>query len=489
MSTVMQREMLVLLSSLLLVPISHHALVVGQNLLQNGDFNDGLAHWNPGILDPGSVTGYPKWGTRVYQFRGDPSAFLDAPGGAFAFLDSDFFLLPHPGILTATMWGNHDPVVLGVQVRIETGPIYVLDSFDPPKTEFGQNPVTREYTLGPELVGKSIAIRLLCRSEPVYFVGTFCNFDDVSVTSESVATSTAGPSAEYPILHGQYVDIDWSKFHDQPEVAAWAKATADAQYQYLAGAQGVPSQHIRRSLIHLDTGIGGWAGGGEVEVRVDWFFGLNLASPPESGPSASMSQRDYSLQRLDAELYHEIAHNMAVVARQGYRPSWFTEALGTWAQSSVSQDGAYTRVRAQMEDVFWTDAAYDNPDPFAGYGKGALFLWWLVGRFGIGGLHTMVSQCYGYEEPWISEQDIDERGFLPWTHMTRDQLSRGFYDSVRSGWRVDIRLVVNEQHVPEFAGSPVFTVALLMTLVICRLAITKPVFRRGGMRDKPVPPR
>jgi len=413
--------------------------VEAQNLVQNGDFSNGLAYWNPGILDSGSIPGYPKWGTYVYPFKGDPSAFLDVPGGAFAYLDSDPFFMPDVGFVQITFWGNRDPVVLGVQLKVEGGSIYVLDSVEPPRTEFGQTPVTKEYVLGTNVAGRNVAIRFVCRSYPSSLVGAFCNYDDIHVTTRTMNTKTVTESTvPYPLLRGQYVDVDWSRFGDNPDIAVWAQRTGDAQYEHLALVQGVPREHMRRSLIHLDWGIGGWANNGEVGVDVDWFFGGNLIDPPSLGPSAGMSSRDYSLQRLDAEPYHKIAHNMIVVGLEGYRPSWFTEALGTWAQSSVTEPGEYTGIRAQKEDVFWYERAYDYPDPTAGYGKGALFLWWLVDNYGGAGLHRMVSQCFGWEQPWSSEQEIDARELLAWTGRSRSQLFEDFENSIRSGWRADI---------------------------------------------------
>jgi len=437
-----------------------------ENLVHNGDFSAGLAHWSPGILNAGSIPGYPRWGTYVYPTRGNPSAFLDVPGGAFAYLDSDFFFMPNAGTLKVTLWGNHDPVVLGVQVKIEGGPVYVLDSLEPPRTEMGQTPVTKQYLLGDNVAGRSIAVRFVCRSEPSFLVGTLCNYDDVFVSSQGGTVTSTSTALQYPVLRGQYVSVDWSKFREHPEVAVWAQRTADAQYRFLAGAQGLPPQHMRQSLIHLDSGRGGWASHGEVGVGVDWFFGRNLIAPPEQGPSAGMSPQDYSLQRLDAELYHEIAHNIPVVVTEGYRPQWFTEALGTWVQSSVTAPGAYTGIRAQMEDVFWYDDAYLHPDAFAGYGKGALFLWWLIDNHGIDGLHVMVSQCYGWERAWSSEEDIDLRGFIPWTGRSKNQLAQEYESSIQSGWRANIASLVNRYAIPELGKDPVLPIVLALLIIL-----------------------
>jgi hypothetical protein len=210
-------------------------------------------------------------------------------------------------------------------------------------------------------------------------------------------------------------------------------------------------------------------------LGVDWFFGKNLTNPPGQGPSAGMSSADYSLQRLDTELYHEIAHNMAVPALEGYRPGWFTEALGTWAQSSVTDVGAYTGIKAQMEDVFWADSAYANPDPFAGYGKGALFLSWLVQNYGAAGLHRMVSQCFGWDRYWSTEADIDNMGFKPWTGKDRQQLASDFLSSIQAGWRANIAAIESQtaditSTVPEFNHT---FEALLIVLIAVMLIVLR----------------
>jgi hypothetical protein len=167
----------------LLIELIISASVVAQgNLVVNGSFTNGLANWTPGVLSSGSYSGYPKWGTEVYPSVGRPSAYLDVPGGAFAYLDSDPFYLPATGTLSLVMWGHHDPVVLGVQVVVQGGQTYVLDSFDPPKADLGQNPVTKQYPLLSNVVGQNIAVRLLCRSESQYATGTFCDYTDVDVT-------------------------------------------------------------------------------------------------------------------------------------------------------------------------------------------------------------------------------------------------------------------------------------------------------------------
>jgi hypothetical protein len=161
-----------------------------EDLVSNGNFANGLANWTEGVLNSGSFSGYPHFGTEVDPSVGFTSAYIDVPGGAFAYLDSNLFYLPTIGTLSLTMWGHKDPVILGVQVVVQGGPTYVLASFDPPKTQLGQNPVTKQYPLLNNVAGQTIAIRLACRSEPQYATGTFCDYANVVVTSGSAPLIT-----------------------------------------------------------------------------------------------------------------------------------------------------------------------------------------------------------------------------------------------------------------------------------------------------------
>jgi hypothetical protein len=244
---------IVLVFAALAPTASSPELALAQNLIRNGDFSNGLSKWTPVVSDPGRAgDGYPKWGIEVDPHVGIASAYLDVPAGAFAWLDSDPFFMPDTGTVSVTMWGHHDSVDLGVQVAVQGGPTFVLDHFDPPKTEHGQVPVTRGYVLGTNVAGRSIAIRLTCHDLDDHWVGTFCDFANVIVTSGATSSSVTSTAAEYPVLHGVYADVDWSKFSGYPTVALWAQRTADAEYEHLELVQGIPANHMRRSLIRLD---------------------------------------------------------------------------------------------------------------------------------------------------------------------------------------------------------------------------------------------
>ena len=102
-----------------------------QNLVRNGDFSNGLTGWTVGVLKPSSFVGYPKWGifnTTPWRPQVKPFAYLDVPGGAAAYLESDPFTLPSSQeggwALTATIWGLHDPTDCAGSDKIADGHLY-----------------------------------------------------------------------------------------------------------------------------------------------------------------------------------------------------------------------------------------------------------------------------------------------------------------------------------------------------------------------------
>ena len=197
------RSLLPLFTILLLVVVaaSSAEFALAQNLIRNGDFSNGLSNWTPVVSDHGGAgDGYPKWGVEVDPHVGITSAYLDVPAGAFAWLDSDSFFMPNTGTVRVTMWGHHDSVDLGVQVVVvgPGGAAFVLDHFDPPKTEYGGIPVTREYVLGTNVAWRNIAIRLTCHDFDNHWVGTFCDFANVIVTSEQPPPPTVTVTAQPP---------------------------------------------------------------------------------------------------------------------------------------------------------------------------------------------------------------------------------------------------------------------------------------------------
>jgi hypothetical protein len=158
------------------------------NLIYNGSFTSGLDGWTPGILKPSGFAGYPRWGvfnSTPWRLGIDQFAFLDVPGAAEAYLDGTPFLLPSISggwTLGFTLWGLHDPTILGVQMKSQGG-IYTFDSFEPPYVERGQNATIKHYLIPANFTGQTIAVRFTCEGvNPGDAIGVYCGFDDVTVT-------------------------------------------------------------------------------------------------------------------------------------------------------------------------------------------------------------------------------------------------------------------------------------------------------------------
>jgi hypothetical protein len=158
---------------------------VSQNVLRNGDFSNGFAGWTPGVLTPSGFGGYPRWGIwNASPWRnGYPFAYLDVPGGAAAYLESDPFLLPQKQgswTLDATLWGQLSPTILQVQIKSQAG-FYTLDSFEPPKIELAQKPAMKHYLIPSNFTGQNIAVRFTCADTPPYHAqGVYCAITDIA---------------------------------------------------------------------------------------------------------------------------------------------------------------------------------------------------------------------------------------------------------------------------------------------------------------------
>jgi 4-amino-4-deoxy-L-arabinose transferase-like glycosyltransferase len=172
-----------------------------QSLLRNGDFSNGLNGWTPGTIKPSRFPGYPRWGifnSTPWRLGTNPFAFLDVPGGAEAYLDSDPFQLPENQsgwTLQSTLWGFHDPTILQVQIKSKSG-IYTLDSFEPPKVELGEQPAGKSYFIPGNFTLQTIAVRLTCQGvNPTDSHGVYCGYDDVAIVAgqRSATTPTTSP--------------------------------------------------------------------------------------------------------------------------------------------------------------------------------------------------------------------------------------------------------------------------------------------------------
>ncbi len=178
-------------------------LSVSQSLIHNGDFSNGLTGWTPGVLKPSGIKGYPRWGSsngtlgdwgNVHWGSGGMkhSAYLDVPGGATAYLESDLFKLPDKEgewTLDLTLGGAKSPTMLQVQLKTQIG-IYTLDSFETPKIELGQQPAIKHYSIPSNFTSQNIAVRFTCADVPPYHDdGVYCIFGGIPTPSSDIPTS------------------------------------------------------------------------------------------------------------------------------------------------------------------------------------------------------------------------------------------------------------------------------------------------------------
>jgi len=270
------------------------------------------------------------------------------------------------------------------------------------------------------------------------------------------------------IAEGRFVSVDWGIYPNDPEVRDWAVLTGDAQYVFLAELQGIsPAYRVRPFVILYpmrDARTDSTADKNHpatIWMGIDYLLRRNLPpTPPDpESPSYGMTREDYGLQRVDAAYYHELVHAMVLVADpSGDRPEWFYEGVATWAQSAVTDKGAYTGAKPGLEDSLVTAGAYRISQPndvFTGTGVTAALFWWLVENYGVSGLRSMIRQCFGLDAPaWRGETDIDAKGFVPWTGMTKGEISMEYYAAVKSGWRAKIQQILSRiPQEPEFTTT------------------------------------
>lgn len=171
--------------SIIILNVLPPASVMAQDqLVKNGTFSGGLSYWSTGVISQGGYSGYPKIGVQN-NFQGDPSLYIDAPGGADGYAEQTITIPNSNNVaLQFYTWGNHDPVTITVSVRAG-GSETVLDRFDPScKIDKGcRSPQFKSYNI-TSFSGQTIILRLRVASS--YGTGTFGWFDDVQILATRV---------------------------------------------------------------------------------------------------------------------------------------------------------------------------------------------------------------------------------------------------------------------------------------------------------------
>jgi hypothetical protein len=124
--------------------------------------------------------------------------FLDTFYGNSAYFQSSFFYVPESSTLTLSVLGHKDSVSLTIAIVVRDATVYTLDTLDPPKAQLGQQPISKTYALGSQLVGQNMAIRLGCSSTGS--TGTFCDYASIIVRTQgnrpnSISTVSGGLSS------------------------------------------------------------------------------------------------------------------------------------------------------------------------------------------------------------------------------------------------------------------------------------------------------
>lgn len=164
------------------------------NLVENGDFDDGLAGWTETVVTP-------SWGgaPRFEHMRSDGCL----PGranwlGINAWSSADGYVeqsIPLPCLTSLTLnlmtWGNLDPTLATISVVDERGTEHVLEAFVPPPIHAepepgkvvcsGNVPIAKSYDL-TEYSGQTVLLRLRGSSRGIS--GTYADFDDVEIIAD-----------------------------------------------------------------------------------------------------------------------------------------------------------------------------------------------------------------------------------------------------------------------------------------------------------------
>jgi fibronectin type 3 domain-containing protein len=176
-------------------------------IVQNGEFGSGFNGWTTVAVSSGSYgSPFPKIEIH-YDFGGsNPSAALDTPGGADAYLEQSIALPAAASAqLTFVTWGHNQAVTVTVSLFDQNGTNHVLGQFDPTcKIDSGCTSVeSKSYDVSSYL-GQTVTLRFRCTASGG--LGTIADFDNITVTAY-----WQGPPLNLVALAGDTaVNLSWS---------------------------------------------------------------------------------------------------------------------------------------------------------------------------------------------------------------------------------------------------------------------------------------
>lgn len=172
------------------------------NVVANGSFTAGLAHWSKRVVSRGQDgVGYPRiavgaltstasgenwsWMQKCARSQGrKPFAFIDAPGGADGYIQQQLKVPRSPGRLRFRTWGNLEPTEVTISV-VARGQVHPVLTYSPPSLQgnrangcSGKRPVTKSVNVAA-YAGKTVRLRVEATSTG--FAGTIADFDAFSL--------------------------------------------------------------------------------------------------------------------------------------------------------------------------------------------------------------------------------------------------------------------------------------------------------------------
>jgi hypothetical protein len=173
------------------------------NVVANGSFTAGLAHWSKKAVSRGQDgAGYPRiavgalnstasgenwsWMQKCARSQGSrPFAFIDVPGGANGYIQQQLKVPRSTGRLKFRTWGNLEPTEVTISI-VAGGQVHPVLTYSPPPLQgnrangcSGKRPVTKSVNVAA-YAGKTVRLRVEATSTGS--VGTIADFDGFSLS-------------------------------------------------------------------------------------------------------------------------------------------------------------------------------------------------------------------------------------------------------------------------------------------------------------------
>ncbi len=159
-----------------LAPVTADQILLQQNLIKNGDFEQGMAYWDRGVISPRG-TDYPI--IQVASQGANHYLLMDVPEPSAGYVEQKQIRIPQGAhaLLSMKTWGATQPVEVRVLVIESTGRTDEIDSYDPEgKVQIGGLPTHHTYNL-TVYSGRTITLRLAVAG--LTSTGSIAMFDNI----------------------------------------------------------------------------------------------------------------------------------------------------------------------------------------------------------------------------------------------------------------------------------------------------------------------